>query len=361
MTKESTSLAVQETAPFVKASSSLANFLGVESGMMLTTIKAQCFKSTTPDKVSDEQLAAFVSVANTLKLNPLLGGMLYCYPTKSGGIEPMIGPDGIFTLLSNNPDIVKQADGGPAWYTEQGKEGNEDICTAYINHATKGLLKKKIYLSEWVVSSNPNWQSRRRHMAEVRALKQCARQVVHGVPLDEDERALAEMVNVTNTVTETPPERPDPSTVKRGPGRPPKGAAAAAQAQEPAKPAEAPAIDIAATPAAEVPREAEKPADPVAVTALQKGEKRTATVQIVHAQYEDFAGSDGAIITVSGQYVGKLYDLSGGMKHTSGPMAKPVWAVGKTVTVDILGRNSKALGVIAIVEKVTPVEEADLP
>jgi len=31
------------------------------------------------------------------------------------------------------------------------------------------------------------------------------------------------------------------------------------------------------------------------------------------------------------------------------------------VTVDILGRNSKALGVIAIAEKVTPVEEADLP
>jgi hypothetical protein len=162
-------------------------------------------------------------------------------------------------------------------------------------------------------------------------------------------------------VTETPPERPDPSTVKRGPGRPPKGAAAAAKPEEPAKPAESPAIDIAATPAAETPREAEKPADPVAATALKKGEKRTVTVQIVHAQYEDFAGSDGAIITVSGQYVGKLYDLSGGMKHTSGPMAKPVWAVGKTVTVDILGRNSKALGVIAIVEKVTPAEEADLP
>ena len=365
MTKESTSLAVQETAPFVKASSSLANFLGVESGMMLTTIKAQCFKSTTPDKVSDEQLAAFVSVANTLKLNPLLGGMLYCYPTKSGGIEPMIGPDGIFTLLSNNPDIVKQADGGPAWYTEQGKEGNEDICTAYINHATKGLLKKKIYLSEWVVSSNPNWQSRRRHMAEVRALKQCARQVVHGVPLDEDERALAEMVNVTNTVTETPPERPDPSTVKRGPGRPPKGAAAAAH-QEPAKPAEVPAIDVQTTPAADTPakepeKAPEKPAEVAGKSSIAKGEKVTVTVKVVSAQYEDFAGSDGAIVVVSGEYNGKLYDLTGGIKHTSGNRPKDVWAVGKTVTVDILGRNSKALGVIAIAEKVTPVEEADLP
>ena len=168
-------------------------------------------------------------------------------------------------------------------------------------------------------------------------------------------------------VTETPPERPDPATVRRGPGRPPKGAAAAAH-QEPAKPAEVPAIDVQTTPAADTPakepeKAPEKPAEVAGKSSIAKGEKVTVTVKVVSAQYEDFAGSDGAIVVVSGEYNGKLYDLTGGMKHTSGPMPKSVWIAGNTVKADLLGRNSKALGVIAIVEKAEKIvaEEADLP
>jgi hypothetical protein len=201
-------------------------------------------------------------------------------------------------------------------------------------------------------------------MLQIRALKHAARQVIHGLPYDEDDRIIMEEINVTPGA-QTPPERPDPSTVRRGPGRPPKGAAAAAH-QEPAKPAEVPAIDVQTTPAADTPakepeKAPEKPAEVAGKSSIAKGEKVTVTVKVVSAQYEDFAGSDGAIVVVSGEYNGKLYDLTGGMKHTSGPMPKSVWIAGNTVKADLLGRNSKALGVIAIVEKVTPVEEADLP
>jgi hypothetical protein len=364
MTKESTTLAVQEAPPLVKASTQLATFLGIETGMMLDTIKAQCFKSTTPDKVSDEQLAAFVSVANALRLNPLLSGMLYCYPAKNGGIEPMIGPDGIFTLLANNSDIVKQADGGPAWYTEQSKEGAEDICTAFINHATKGLLKKKIYLSEWVVGSNPNWVSRRRHMADVRALKQCARQVIHGIPFDEDERKIAEMVNVTDTANEQAPapDRPDPATLRKR-GRPPSAPKDAIDV--PATPAETPA-------ATQEPTKAEKPADAPAQpatpakgkrTTLEKGEKLTIRpAAIISAVVDDLGGpgKPGCIAEIrSPLYDGKVYDMAGA-RMVAGPDGVkahllPVWANGAGVALEVEGRGSKAHGVIVLVTKVTPI------
>ena len=64
----------------VTSSEQLSVFLGMEKRMMLDTLKVQCFKNKRPEEVSDEQLAAFVSVANVLQLNPLVPGMLYAYP-----------------------------------------------------------------------------------------------------------------------------------------------------------------------------------------------------------------------------------------------------------------------------------------
>lgn len=93
---DSTQLTVQ---PKERASNQLAAFLGMDQGMMLDTLKAQCFKGKHPDEISDTQLAAFVSVANIVKLNPLLPGMLYAYPEKNGGITPIVGPDGTMKKL----------------------------------------------------------------------------------------------------------------------------------------------------------------------------------------------------------------------------------------------------------------------
>src|SRR6478736_2938617 len=95
-TTESTALAVSQP---VKASDQLASFLGIEKGMMLETLKAQCFKGKRPDEVTDAQLAAFISTANVLQVNPLVPGMLYAYPERNGGITPILGPDGVFKKL----------------------------------------------------------------------------------------------------------------------------------------------------------------------------------------------------------------------------------------------------------------------
>ena len=62
-------------------------------------------------------------------------------------------------------------------------------------------------------------------MLHIRALKQCARQVIHGIPFDEDERHIAE-INVTPgaEAEQKAPERPKVSR---------RGGAAAAAASEP--------------------------------------------------------------------------------------------------------------------------------
>lgn len=189
------------SSELVLASTQLSQRLGVEKGAMLATIKAQCFKSARPDEITDAQLAAFVSVAQAVGVNPLLPGMLYAYPERNGGIMPIVGPDGVFSMLSSNPEIE-------GWSTKHETIDGEPACTATIKHKRLGDITKTVFLSEWKVGNNPNWATRPRHMLEIRALKQCARQVIHGVPLDEDERSEA-LKNVTHSVGATV----DPSQV----------------------------------------------------------------------------------------------------------------------------------------------------
>lgn len=179
------------SSEIVLASTQLSQRLGVEKGAMIATIKAQCFKGKHPDQVTEAQLAAFVSTAQAIGVNPLLPGMLYAYPEQNGGITPIIGPDGIFSMLASNPEIE-------GWTAKHETIDGEKACTATIKHKRLGDISKTVFLSEWQVQANPNWRTRPRHMLEIRALKQCARQVIHGVPLDDDEHKEA-MKNVTAT------------------------------------------------------------------------------------------------------------------------------------------------------------------
>lgn len=175
-----------------KASEILAEHLGLDPQGMINVIKAQCFKGVDPGKVTNEQLAAYVNVANSLReqapnFNPLMSGMLYAFPAKNGGIEPMIGPDGIFALLSSRPDYE-----GYEFVPEYDAKGNLVSGVATIYMTGKRPFAKRCAMNEWKVSSNPNWNSRPLHMLEIRCLKQCARQVIHGIPLDPDERRIIE-------------------------------------------------------------------------------------------------------------------------------------------------------------------------
>lgn len=187
--------AALKTLGIDRASATLAAMLGIEPAAMIRTMKAQCFRGVDPDKVTHEQLAALCSVASALQLNPLLPGMLYAYPDR-GGIMPMIGPDGVFKLLSSNPAVR-------SWVSDVNEYDGNGVpvsATATIFMADGSERRKTVLYSEWFVGSNPNWKARPSHMLEIRALKQCARQVIHGIPWDDDERVIA-------TATMVPSER----------------------------------------------------------------------------------------------------------------------------------------------------------
>ncbi len=184
-----------------RASQQLATLLGMEAGAMLDTIKAQCFKGN-PANISNEQLAAFVSIAADMGVNPLLPGMLYAYPVSGGGIVPIMGPDGVFKKLAEHPEV-------DSWETTVYPEDPLQTPTHAVSKIwRKGRdkpLTKTCILSEWKVNSNPNWNTRQRHMLELRTLKQNARQIIHGIPFDEDERHMMGEINVTPVVDGAPP------------------------------------------------------------------------------------------------------------------------------------------------------------
>lgn len=344
MADPESSLAVQP-APFVKASTVLGHALGMETSMLIDTLKSQFFKNLKPEQVSDAQLATVIAIANALNLNPLLPGQLYPYPERSGGVTVMIGPDGIYTLLANNPDIVACKEGGGAWWTVHAIENGKETCTAFINHRTKGLLKKTIWVDEWVVSSNPNWNTRRHHMAEIRALKQCARQVVHGIPPDLDEKNLGDMLNVTTT-------DPDAETPKRDKA-PDKAATGAAGATEEGKKTRGKAAKPAGEPGKVIEGDFHMTGAKAAeqVLGLSADEKRTLTCKVTEftTAYLDSGGKTHPSVKVmlDGEFKGNAIHLGGAtVKAAEGDqpeklVANEAYQLEKPVTISLIGKARK--------------------
>lgn len=339
----------------VKASTQLATHLGIEPAMMIETIKCQCFPNMRPEQISDAQLAAFVSVANGLDLNPLIPGMLYAYPQRNGGITPVVGPDGVFKKMAEMKGVTYECEVYP-----------EDVSLP-PTHAkaaifVEGKERPHTYTAlfkEWNVGNNPNWQSRPRHMIWLRALKQCARQIIHGLPMDEDEVRIAGLVDVTPTSPGTgtadqpaaAPERTPP------PKREAKGAAAAKENASRAKVETPPAADPAPTPPpaapkkdatpvvdaefTETPREnkpAEEPRTPPAkpepVTEVWDDTPRAFACRVVSFRRGTMQGiAASAIGELDGEFQGTTYHLGGA--------DEPGWKQGAHVKVTIAGRKLK--------------------
>lgn len=368
----------------VRASDQLASFLGIEKGMMLDTLKAQCFKGKRPDEVSDAQLAAFVSTANALQVNPLLPGFLYAYPERNGGITPILGPDGTFKKLDEMISSGKLK--GYKCDVKMGADGKPESATAIIQRGEGQLpAEYTAYFSEWCVTSNPNWQSRPRHMLWVRAIKQAARQVIHGLPMDADEYEIAQMHNVTPEDQKPEVDRaPVPERKKRQP----KGTQAIdAEVVNEAPPQEQKPVEQAsaekkvdpkpvesfteAAAATEAPEKAQAPAEPLAQVEppkprafLQDKEEIMAVVTVAELSPLNITQAGVAHPSVKaklkGGFEGEVYHIGGGV--ADGATVKPAapWAVGATLTVKLLGKiNAKAGGKVQVfVQSVAVAQQA---
>ncbi len=383
-----------------KASQQLAALIGMDPSAMLDTIKVQCFK-TNPANVSNEQLAAFVSIAAEMGVNPLLPGMLYAYPTSGGGVVPIMGPDGVYKKLSEHPDV-------DSWetvvYPEDVSLPPTHAITRIWRKGRERPLSFTALLAEWRVSSNPNWNTRTRHMLGLRSLKQCARQIIHGIPGDEDDRHIMGEINVT-PATGAQEQSEAPAQTKRAdpPPRQKKGAAAVEtkpvekaidttatevvttpvtekkpDAPAPAKPDEGQKANAAATalksedPAPETPPPAAE-AKPTARAFLKDKEELTAACHIVEvstllvnekdattgapistpsisAQVK--GGFTGSVLHIGGaKFNGKKKKLPGGEEEPEMD-PNPLWKPGADVTLSLFGRLLKSGKILVIVKNI---------
>lgn len=337
------------TPGFHKATSALSATLGIEPRMMIDTLKRQCFLGQNADAVSDAQLAAFISVANDLDLNPLLPGMLYAYPGKNGAMIPVTGPDGIFKMLDKRIG-AGVLDGYectvfPEDMTQKPTHATATIWRKGSDHPSKYTA----LLSEWNVSSNPNWGSRPRHMLWIRALKQCARQVIHGIPMDEDEVTISDMRNVTPEGDSQKIDRPAP------PERKPRGATSVTSAEvvvekEAAPAAPEPTSVPPGTPPAGPGDEANAPTTPAPAAAgamprfsLKEGEKFSGIITVTDSGGFIWATAPAVKALTEGDYKGTVYCKNVGT-IADGKVAVPaLWAVGSRLKVALVGTlNMKA-------------------
>jgi hypothetical protein len=363
----STELATRPTA-----SAELASFIGMEQRTMLDVLKAQCFRNA--NTVSDAQLAAFISIARDMKVNPLLPGMCYAYPTSGGGIVPMIGPAGVYKKLMEHPDVA-------GWDTVVYPEdvtlpATHATTLIYRKSSEKYPIKYTAILKEWKVASNPNWVSRERHMLGLRSLKKAAEQIIHGLPYDEDDKVIGDMLNVT----------PEAATVPERPAPPPRAKKGAAVAQEAAKAAvtevEVVAEKVAepvvakepepvkADPVVAAPAPKEEPAaapvpapEPKFLVALKDAEKVTVNVTVTKAftMWVTAKGNKHATVQaeVEGEFAGKVYHF-GGAKLDGEVLvpASKLWAEGSRVKLTLLGelfaKQNKILPTVVEISEVQP-------
>lgn len=165
------------TAPAPKTSlvTRTAERFGIDAARMLPTLKATCFKSSTP--ASDEQMIALLIVAEQYHLNPFTKE-LYAYPDK-GGIVPVVSVDGWARIINEHPmldgiDFEYAPDG--AWVT----------CILHRKDRAHPIRITE-FLEECIRPTEP-WRKSPRRMLRHKSLIQCAR-IAFGFAgiFDEDE------------------------------------------------------------------------------------------------------------------------------------------------------------------------------
>lgn len=149
----------------------------------------EILKNTVFKGATDEQLAALLIVAEKFNLNPFTRE-IYAFPDKGGGIVPLVGIDGWYRIVNENP----QLDGFEFNYAEKtskvaAKENCPDWieCVIYRKDRTRPIVVRE-YMEECFKSGSGPWSSHPRRMLRHKAFIQAARMAFgfSGI-YDEDE------------------------------------------------------------------------------------------------------------------------------------------------------------------------------
>ena len=175
----------------------MASRIDVDPGKLLATLKNTVFKGA-----NDDELLALVVTANEYRLNPLLKE-LYAFPSKGGGITPIVGIDGWLKIINRQPNF----DGMTVDVSEDGESAKATIYLKDRSHP----VEITEYLSECRRPSDP-WKNMPKRMLRHKAIMQCAR-VAFGISAIRDEDEASDMAapvmrNITPQEPGTTPPNP---------------------------------------------------------------------------------------------------------------------------------------------------------
>lgn len=173
---QSRQVTLQTTKP--KALETMANRLNLDPAKMLGVLKATVIKNAT-----DEELAAFVVVANEYNLNPLTK-QIYAFPGKGGGVTPVVSIDGWVHMVNSHP----QMDGMEFEDTVDSECNLVSItCSIWRKDRTKPVRVTE-YLAECKRNTEP-WKMEHR-MLRHKALKECARYAFGFSGIHDEDEAI---------------------------------------------------------------------------------------------------------------------------------------------------------------------------
>ncbi|UNF41198.1 phage recombination protein Bet [Bartonella krasnovii] len=144
----------------------MANKYGFSHEQFRKTIIKTCISHN----FTDEEFAAFISVANTYGLNPLTKE-IYALPKRGGGIIPVVSIDGWIKIIKSNPQFD-----GMTFQDQLDKDGNLIATKCAIRlKGVKDPIEVTEYLSECLQEKSEPWKKYPARMLRHKATIQCAR------------------------------------------------------------------------------------------------------------------------------------------------------------------------------------------
>jgi phage recombination protein Bet len=143
----------------------MAHRFGMEAAPFEQVLRA----TVVPHETTREQFAAFLLVAKRYNLDPITRE-IYAFPSRAGGIQPIVGVDGWIRIINDNPQMD-----GIQFDDHLGNDGEITAITCRISRKDRARpIEVTEYLNE-CRRPNEAWQRWPARMLRHKALIQCAR------------------------------------------------------------------------------------------------------------------------------------------------------------------------------------------
>jgi phage recombination protein Bet len=171
----------------------MASKYNMDPDVFKNTIKA----TVMPNNATNEQMAAFLLVANQYDLNPVTKE-IHAFPARGGGVTPVVGIDGWINLAQRRPEFD-----GMQFEFDKDETGAVESCTCRVYRKDRGRpIVITEYMDECKRPTDP-WRSHPRRMLRHKAAIQAIRYAFgfSGIK-DEDD---AEVIYANATIVDAKP------------------------------------------------------------------------------------------------------------------------------------------------------------